>query len=154
MTKLTITQLGTPKTIQTKYGPKEKSFIKAQEHGNEFLSYWVSPMTREWKVGQVIEVVEVASREYNGKIYYDIILPKANGGNNTEVLSALSELNNRTLKMNILIEELVAHKRLQTGEDKPMVGNTGVEYPEMKEAPNFDPQDDGLDQLDESQIPF
>lgn len=104
--RLTITQIGTPKEVQTKFGPKEKNFLKAQEHGDKFLNYWLSSATRVWRVGDVVEVLDVTSREYNGKTYYDIVMPKTSGGIPPEVVKALEEINGRTLKIQLMVEEL------------------------------------------------
>jgi hypothetical protein len=99
--KLTITQLGQPKVVSTKFGNREKSYIKAQEYGDNYLSHWVSQDTKAWAVGQVIEA-EVKTREYNGKTYYDLVLPKR--GFNNEKIDKIYDL------MLVMVEE---HKKMK-----------------------------------------
>lgn len=132
MIKITITQIGTPKTIQTKYGPKEKSYIKAAEYGDNYLSYWLSPVTKEWKEGQIVEVLDVTSREYQGKTYYDISMPKANGGNNTEVLKQTEKILHYLVRQDLMLKELLEWKRLQEGL-KPKITGTDIDYPTAEE---------------------
>lgn len=146
MKTLHVTYLGQPKEITTKFGIKQKNSIKAVEEGDKYLSFWVSPATRDWKVGDEISVESVTSREYNGKTYWDIVMPKANGGNNQEVMSALGELNNRTVKILLGLEELILEKRKGEKSD----------YPVFQGQPNFE---DGVnisdsEDIDGSQIPF
>lgn len=131
--KLTITQVGNPKDVQTKFGLKQKSYIKASEKGDTYLSYWVSSATRDWKVGDVIEVLNVTSRDYNGKTYWDIVMPKTSGGIPPEVTKTLEEINGRTLKILLMVEEL--GKKLLPQENK--IPGTDMEYPEE----NINPDD-------------
>lgn len=146
-TKLTINWIGTPKEINTKFGLKQKNSIKANEFAEgEYLSYWVSPVTSQWKVGEVIEVDAVTPREYNGKTYYDIQMPKANHGNNVDVMKKMEEILNgmTTIKLNIAeiklaIVELLADKRSRMGESMSgATSTTSVDYPEDL------PEDDGI----------
>jgi hypothetical protein len=82
MLKLTITKMGTPNTVVTKYGPKDKNWLQAQEYGTKYLNYWLGDTAKNWKVGDVIEVLAVEERTYPSKktgkdeISYDIKLPK------------------------------------------------------------------------------
>ncbi len=137
--KLKITYLGTPKEITTKFGPKQKNSIKAEEKGNEYLSFWVSPVTRDWKVGDVIDVLDVTSREYNGKTYYDIVMPKANSTASPEIMAKLDEILGYLAKHNLYITELVEEKRKN---DKPKISGTETDYPTfesegLEEEPDF-----------------
>lgn len=125
--KLNITWLGQPKDIQTKFGTKQKNSIKATEYGDNYLSFWCSPMTNSWKEGMEVEVIDVTTREYNGKTYYDIILPKANMGNNAEVMKALEEVRNQNARILLGIAEI--HKAL-IPPAKLKVGETEIDYPE------------------------
>jgi hypothetical protein len=75
--KLNITWVGTPKSINTKYGPKEKFSIKATEYGENYIDVWSSVSTKDWKVGQQVEVLSVDEGEYNGKKQYTVKMPKA-----------------------------------------------------------------------------
>lgn len=129
MTKLTITVIGTPKDVQTKFGTKQKNYIKAKEHGDDYLSFWCSSITQGWKVNDVIEVEAVTQREYNGKVYHDIIMPKVNQALNPEVMKLLNEIAVRTLKTHMLVEELVAEKRLRNNESMSGKVENPMDYP-------------------------
>lgn len=59
------------KEVETKYGLKKKiSYIC----GGQYYSAWANTWNVGWNVGDEIDV-EVESREYNGKTYYDIKPP-------------------------------------------------------------------------------
>lgn len=142
--KLNITWLGQPKEITTRFGPKQKNSIKAKEYGDNFLSFWVSPMTREWAVGKEIEVENVTTREYNGKTYYDIILPKANMGNIAEVMKALEEIRGTLTKHGLMLTQIGQAVIPQKKDNYPSYKEaTGLEEGEKHPFDN----DDGLDQL-------
>lgn len=128
MKKLTITWLSSPKEVTTKFGPKQKNSIKASdsEYKDNYLSFWVSPVTRDWKVGDTVEVLDVTSREYNDKTYYDIVMPKANSTTNPEVMAKLDEILSYLAKFNLHITELVEHKRR---DEKPKITGTDIDYP-------------------------
>ena len=109
MIKLTLTQIGTPKVIQTIRGQAEKNYCKAAEYGDKFLNYWVNNTTRNWKIWDVVEVEAVEEREYTAKDgtlkkSHDIKLPKF--GNNTEVMKALEEIRNTQTKHTFTLERL------------------------------------------------
>lgn len=110
MKTLKITELGTPKDVQTKFGMKQKNSLKAEgEYGVNWLSFWCGTQTNGWKVGDTIEVEDVTTRDYQGKTYYDIKLPKVGfgGANNPKIDEILSKV----VKIHLLVEELVADKR-------------------------------------------
>lgn len=122
--KLTITQLGQVKDIQTQYGMKQKSSIKAKEYNDNWLGYWVGKNTN-WKVGDVIEVESVNPREYQGKTYYDIKLPKVNDMAKVEMVALQSEVKNMRVEMNRAFRQIIDHlsgkNRLgMTDEGKPV----------------------------------
>lgn len=60
------------KEANTKYGPKMKILVLQNKI---YYAAWENDVSSQWKVGQEIDV-EVKSREWEGKTYYDIILPK------------------------------------------------------------------------------
>ena len=130
MIKLTITKLGTPTTVITKYGPKEKNWLQATEYGAKYLNYWVNPQSKTWQVGQVVEVEGVEERTYpsrkTGKdeISYDIKLPKPQfgGGNNGEVLEAIRQVKHLLETYGPYIKEIHEEIVSKTTE--------GLEYPE------------------------
>ena len=121
MLKLTITQTFAPKDVTTKYGVKQKASIKAQEKGDNYLSYWVTSSTQGWKVGDVVEVLDVTSREYNGKTYYDIVMPKTSGGVPAELTKSIEQILSDTTKIKLMVSQIVTYL-MEGQKDK-------VEYP-------------------------
>ena len=142
--KLHITWLGQKKEIKTKFGPKNKASLKATEYGDNYLDFWCSPMTDAWKVGDEIEVLDVTNREYNGKTYHDIVLPKANGGNNAEVMKALEEVRNQNTQILLGLREIY---KIVAPPVKSKVVGTDLDYPEMEAEPSFETvqEDNGID---------
>ncbi len=73
------------KTIETKFGAKEKYTLKLQkDDGAEvFCDSWVSKWNQYWKVGDEIYPVKEQwkSREYNGKTYWTLEQLKIDWGN-------------------------------------------------------------------------
>src|SRR3990167_7195269 len=110
MIKLTITQLGMPKQIQTSRGMAEKNYLKATEYGDKFLNFWINNTTRAWKVGQTIEVDNVEERDYTAKDgslrkSYDIKL----ANKEAQISRQLEEINGRLMKINIGIQQILSH---------------------------------------------
>ncbi len=149
MQKLTITFIGQPKDVTTKFGPKQKNSIKTIEHGDKYLSYWVSPATSGWAVGQTVEVDQVTSREWQGKTYWDIVMPKKDAPNAKQHEEVMKYL----VPLSILVKELVMWKRDQTGENKNKVPGTDIDYPEMNETntPSFD---SSIRKVEDNELPF
>lgn len=129
--KLTIQSLGQPKQIQTKFGLKDKSYIKSQEYGDNYLSYWVGQDTLAWKVGDVIEA-EVKSREYNGKTYYDLVLPKKGFSN-----EKLDKVHDMMLFMKDDIEEIKRFLVAKLGKVTPEKDPNAPVYPTEELEPPF-----------------
>lgn len=126
--KITLTQIGVPKQVQTKFGMKEKNYVKAQEYGDKFLNYWLGESTKSWAVGQVIEVENVESRDYTAtdgslKTSWDIKLPRSGFG---EILKRIEKLENDFAKFKL---EMAKPK-----EDP--------DYPEFAGQPDFDPKEE------------
>lgn len=130
--KLTIQSLGQSKQIQTKFGLKDKSYIKAKEYGDNYLSYWVGQDTLAWKVGDVIEA-EVKSREYNGKTYYDLVLPKKGGFSNEK----LDGVHDMMLFMKDDIEEIKKFLVAKLGKVEPEKDPNAPVYPTEELEPPF-----------------
>jgi len=130
--KLTIQSLGQSKQIQTKFGLKDKSYIKAQEYGDNYLSYWVGQDTLAWKVGDVIEA-EVKSREYNGKTYYDLVLTKKGGFSNEK----LDRVHDMMLFMKDDIEEIKKFLVAKLGKVEPEKDPNAPVYPTEELEPPF-----------------
>lgn len=149
MTQLTITWIGQKKDITTKYGVRQKNSLKAKEHNDNYLDFWCSPTTDAWKIGDVVEVLEVKPREYNGKTYHDIFLPKANGGDNTEIAKKLEEVANQNAKILIQNERIISgladvHKAVVPKSPSKVAG-TDLDYPEMDETNNAGIEIDEVD---------
>jgi hypothetical protein len=66
----------TEKTIQTKFGPKQKySFQLDAGKGAFWAGAWKNSITESWREGGSYEM-DVRPREYEGKQYFDIYTPK------------------------------------------------------------------------------
>lgn len=117
--KLQIVQLGEIKPVQTKFGPKEKRLIKTKEYGENLISVWVNPEVKNWQVGQEVEG-EVKSREWQGKTYYDLVLPKK--AFNNEKIDKIYDL------MLVMVEE---HKTLK----EYLVAKLGIVEPKKNDYP-------------------
>jgi hypothetical protein len=137
--KITLTWIGQPKDVQTKFGPKQKFSVKATQYGDNYLDVWSSPVTREWKVGQEVEVLSVDTREYSGKTYYDVKMPKANAGNNEEVMKKLETISNEIVKVKLVLAEV---RDVIVPKPTPKVAGTDIDYPQMEAEPNFDVEED------------
>lgn len=109
--KLTIVSLGQPKEVKTKFGVKQKSYIKAEEYADKFLSYWITSSTQNWKIGDSVDVENVTSREYEGKTYYDIVMPRASGGVPAELVKSIEQILSYQTKANLMLAELLEEKR-------------------------------------------
>ncbi len=133
MTKLTITYVGFPKDIETKFGTKQKNSLKATEYGDKYLSFWVNPVSKDWKEGDAIEVSEVKERDWEGKKYYDIVLPKTENQMSTpkELSQILTKLGLLQAQMGQVINHLSGENKLdRTSDGSPM--------------PSFEPSEDAL----------
>jgi len=71
METFTITRVGTPKTIETKFGPKVKTGVQTVEYPDVWHDVWAGNLMN----GQKLEGTRT-SREYQGKTYWSIELPK------------------------------------------------------------------------------
>lgn len=142
--QLHITWLGQPKDIKTKFGMKQKNSIKATEYGDKYLDFWVTSQTKNWKTGDAVDVLEVKEREYNGKKYYDIFMPKADHpGVNAELQKTLEGMRYELTQIKLSLVELCGMKRIGT---LRMVENPDREM-KSHELPEYtvDEEFDGLD---------
>lgn len=105
--KLKLTWVGQPKDVQTKYGTKQKCSVKAVEYADKYLDFWISASTKDWKVGDEVEVSEVTTREYNGKTYYSIVMPKVD--NRPNFNGEISQILTKLGHMQFLIKEMHDH---------------------------------------------
>ena len=150
MKTLTINWVGEVKVMETKFGPKNKFSIKAPEEGDKFIEVWLKTNLPIWKVGEIHEVEEITEREYNGKKYYSAKLPNKFGARNDEaVLKAISDVASTITKQNLLLVEIGRALNVESLRSK--VAGTEIDYPEFKGQPDFVPEDDGLDQLNEDE---
>lgn len=127
--KLKIEWLGKIQDVQTRFGLKQKSSIKVsnEPYADKFLSYWLSPQTKEWAVGKEIEVESVDERDYQGKKYYDIKMSKGQFGGMAELSKKVEGMEFKLVKMNLLLEELVEAKRK---DEKIKITGTDIDYPD------------------------
>ena len=135
MIKLTLLAVGEPKVIKTKFGDKQKSYVKAQEFPDKFLNYWLGEGTKDWAIGKVVEVESVDKRDYTAtdgtlKTSYDIKLPRSGFG---EVMKRIEALENDMAKVKLGLAQVVH-----------------PEYPEFKGQPDFGLDDPNRD----DEVPF
>lgn len=85
MKKVKIKEIDT-KTVETKYGEKQKIDIKVPgKEGDYTLSGFANSVNRTWKVGDTVEV-EIETREVNGKTYYNYKVPGVGKGDNSKII--------------------------------------------------------------------
>lgn len=139
MIKLTLLAVGEPKVIKTKFGDKQKSYVKAQEFPDKFLNYWLGEGTKDWSVGKVVEVESVDKRDYTAtdgtlKTSYEIKLPRSGFG---EILKRIETLENDVTKLKLHVDALN-----RDNEHKPP-------YPDYQGGTAFDLPAEG-----EEEVPF
>lgn len=130
--ELTIKDMGTPKDIKTKYGVKQKNWIKASEKGDNFLSYWVSNATKDWMIGKTVTVDDVVPREYEGKTYYDIVMPKLPQHNQAPDNASLERILSNQVKHGLALQQIL---EIVTRDEKRKVAGTDIDYPEWEGEP-------------------
>ena len=131
--KLNITWVGQQKTIDTKYGPKQKSSLRATQYGEKYLDYWVG--NTNIKVGDEIEVEAVNPREYNGKTYYDVVFPKVQkmgGVDKTEILALSHKIDQVQSQLRSVIDHLSGKNRLD-------LTSAGTKIPDFSEVDDINP---------------
>lgn len=154
--KLTITEIGTPKQIQTSRGLAYKNYIKAEEYNDKYLNYFVNKMSENWAVGQTVEVEDVEPRSYTAKdgsqkTSLDIKFSKFN--NNSEVLKKLESIESEVFKIHFMtkaiFEDFKKREEAIVKMKGAMVGNTNIPYPPMtKENSAGVIKDEELESLD------
>lgn len=141
--KLKITWLGQPKEIQTKFGLKKKNSITAQgQYADNYLSYWLSPQTQNWKVGDEVEVSNVTTREHQGKTYYDIVMPKKDDAAKVEIMALSHKLDLISGQLRSVIDHL-------SGKNLLNVTSAGTPVPTFDQS-----QYEGLDQINPDDVPW
>lgn len=136
MIKLHLTKVGTPKTITTKYGDKQKSYVKATEYGDNFLNYWLSSSTEGWREGQVVEVESVEEGEYLGKPQYTIRMPKVDNRAPAPQSDAIKFLDERLKKAEQRLELLAPMYREWKAKDLSTT-SAGDPMPNFGEEPDY-----------------
>jgi hypothetical protein len=134
--KLNLTWVGQPKDVQTKFGTKQKFSVKATQYGDNYLDVWSSPVTRNWKTGDEVEVLSVDTREYQGKTYYDVKMPKANSLS-PETQQMLEKILTNVTKINLKLDYMAEKLNLVKKEPAKIPG-TNEDYPLFMSEPNFD----------------
>lgn len=125
MEKLTISRVGQTKDIQTKFGLKPKTGVQFKEYGDIWHDIWTSGL----KEGQVLEGTR-ASRDYQGKTYWDFKLPKKDevmAGAVKEQGDKLEQILNKLTGMNLILQSIREHT--VPSRDKQVKVNTEVDYP-------------------------
>ena len=92
MEKLTISRVGAERTVKTKYGDKIKQGVIFREYTDIWHDVWQGGL----KEGQVLEG-ERASRDWEGKTYWSLNLPKkgtVDAGKIEEIITKLNLLQN------------------------------------------------------------
>lgn len=139
MTKLTLTFIKRTERTSAKTGkPFTSVSIKAREYNDKYLSGFGNKENASWKEGDIVEVMDVKEVEKEGKVYLNFEMSKSAPVGSQEVMTAISEINNRVLKMYVMIEELVRAKR--EGE-KTKVTGTDIDYPDENGPTAFDAVD-------------
>jgi hypothetical protein len=121
MSKLKIKRK-TSKQINTKFGPATKyGFLCVSENGNEeWVNAFSNPTSDAWQEGDEVDH-PVASREYNGKTYYDFKFERS---------SPTNELRERVEALEKNVSWLISEVELMKGENlKP------TEDPEDEQLP-------------------
>lgn len=131
MVKLTLTYVNRVQRTSTKTNkPFTSLSLKATEYGDNFLSGFGNAQNSNWKVGDVVEVAEVKQVQKGDKTYYNFEMPKAQNGNDPELMETLRQIN---FKLDTLKSYLIGvHKAVVTS-DEP-------EYP-TPESEGLDPSD-------------
>ena len=140
MEKLTINRIGEEKVINyiNKKTGLPDSFKKAGIQTNEYGDRWFDVTFRgdvPVRVGQTYEF-EVASREYNGKTYYDARLPNKTQQTDTRMTELENKITSLTLVVNRLVLALQDKGVIETPKSK--VEGTNVDYPESNGPTAFD----------------
>lgn len=91
--------------VSTKYGLKDKiSFQLKSDKGTFWASCFKHPIADAWHEGTTQEM-DLEQKEYNGKTFWNIILPK--GGQNPQVMDALKRIEEKLDRLLRLSEEKI-----------------------------------------------
>lgn len=127
MQTITITWVGEPKTIKTKYGEKIKYSVRAKEHGEKFIDVWAKSANEMWKVGSTQTIDGVTEGEYNGKKQYTAILPKvAKNAVNQDLMNLVSQVLTRQGKIELLLRQIL--------DNQPKLTSAGTKIPDFSEV--------------------
>ncbi len=119
MNKYIINYVSDRKTIQTKYGEKEKFSIKVDGNDN-YLGVWVNGQTANFKVGDEVEGNIVPTAGKDGKMYHNFEVPKKDD----VVAQTLINMEGRLRKVERWIIE---HSPIPAG---TKVSGTNIDYPD------------------------
>lgn len=133
--KLTIEKVGQEKTVQTKFGPKQKRGVIFKEFPNIWHDVWASGL----KEGQELEGERV-SRDWEGKQYWNFQLPKKENVLGHKLEEILNGQTTIKLGINRILALLEPDRPIPKG---TKVAGTQIEYPIMDKKPNFDRPYDG-----------
>jgi len=121
----------TEKIINTKYGKKKKySLLCPGKEGDQWISVWSSAEADSWSEGDEV-IMNITSREYNGKTYYDgkPIVPNYAKMQVELLEQILNVLNNG----NVTVPAPEISEPVSTGEmlpeiEEPPIDDTGVPF--------------------------
>lgn len=122
--------------LMTKDGrPYTRLSIQTNLHGQQKLSGFASPATKDWRIGSEVEIKVTEARGTNGAVYFNFEVPKKD----EQALSSVKSLEITVLLLKNRVEAI--EKYLDQKRPIPpgtKVANTDLEYPIMEKAPNFD----------------
>lgn len=143
MEKLTLTFVERKQAISPKTGkPYERLSIKTSKHGNRFLSGFGSAHTRDWKVGDEVEikVEEVASADGTKK-YLNFDYPRANPATDTKRLEITVDLLKKDLTS---FKETMRPMYEEWKKKTPLTSHFGESQEELEEEVGSFTDNDGF----------
>jgi|ERR1035437_1505086 hypothetical protein len=137
MQKYKISRIGQEKDISTKFGMKKKTGVLFEETGDVWHDIWKGKDLM--KIGDELEGTR-ESKEYEGKVYWTLKLPKKDdviAGQVKQQGDKLETILNKLTQMNLILQSMRDHvipKRITQGTGGTETQNTpkyedGLEYP-------------------------
>lgn len=116
----------TSKEVQTKFGLKRKWIIK-DEKGKMYDS-WINQSNQDWKPGMTVDIKPewIKSREWEGKLYYSIQLPRPNPSQ--EVIELLELVLKKLNNLNEKVEKLTNKNNFGGAAEKYKAGTISEDF--------------------------
>ena len=130
---------GQPYVSQKTSKPYARLKVKLDKQEEKDITLFAWDLNNIPKVGDTIKGEIKEQPEYNGKKQYIFEFLKKENPNS----KALEDLLVKMTLMSLKLDELVAWKRKETGEDKPKIAGTDIPYPTQES-----------EGIDENNIPF